>query len=198
MPGGRPRTYATEEEARQIRIKNAIAWRKNHPEQYQATIKKKKESDSEFYVRKRIAVAKYIKNNKEKVNKFRRENARKRREEDSTFKFKENVKCLIYNSFISNNKGFKKAKRTEEILGCTIEFFTKYILNLCPPNVTLKDFGRFGYHIDHIIPISSAKTEEDVIKLNHYTNLQPLWCTENIRKSNKIIENKDYQFLIYY
>ena len=41
------------------------------------------------------------------------------------------------------------------------------------------------WHIDHIIPISSAKTEEDIYILNHYTNLQPLYWLENIKKSNK-------------
>jgi hypothetical protein len=41
------------------------------------------------------------------------------------------------------------------------------------------------WHIDHIIPISSATTLEEVKKLNHYTNLRPMWCSDNIRKSNK-------------
>lgn len=36
-----------------------------------------------------------------------------------------------------------------------------------------------------IFPISYAKTEEDVIKLNHYSNLQPLWRRDNLTKSKK-------------
>ena len=43
------------------------------------------------------------------------------------------------------------------------------------------------WHIDHIIPLSSAKTEEEIYKLAHYTNLQPLWAEDNIKKSNKIL-----------
>ena len=43
------------------------------------------------------------------------------------------------------------------------------------------------WHLDHIIPISSANTEEEIIKLNHYTNFQPLWAIDNIKKGNKII-----------
>ena len=46
----------------------------------------------------------------------------------------------------------------------------------------------FGWDIDHIIPVSSAKTEEEILKLNHYTNLQPLCSKENRDiKKNKII-----------
>ena len=46
----------------------------------------------------------------------------------------------------------------------------------------------FGWDVDHIIPISTAVTEDDVIRLNHYTNLQPL-CSYHNRfiKSNNII-----------
>ena len=43
------------------------------------------------------------------------------------------------------------------------------------------------WHIDHIIPISLAKDENEMVKLNHYTNLQPLWEIDNLMKSNKII-----------
>jgi hypothetical protein len=43
------------------------------------------------------------------------------------------------------------------------------------------------WHIDHIIPLSSAKNESDLYKLFHYTNLQPLWAFDNLSKGNKII-----------
>jgi len=50
-----------------------------------------------------------------------------------------------------------------------------------------ENYGRNGWHVDHIIPLSSAKTEEEIYKLCHYTNLQPLWEVDNIKKGNKII-----------
>ena len=42
------------------------------------------------------------------------------------------------------------------------------------------------WHLDHIIPMASATNEKEVIKLNHYTNFQPLWAEENLQKSDKI------------
>ena len=47
--------------------------------------------------------------------------------------------------------------------------------------------NRAEWHLDHIIPISFAETEEEVIILNHYTNFRPLWSNANLIKSNKII-----------
>lgn len=46
----------------------------------------------------------------------------------------------------------------------------------------------YGWDIDHIIPLSTAKTEEDVIKLNHYTNLKPLYSKINTDFKNKYIQ----------
>jgi hypothetical protein len=45
------------------------------------------------------------------------------------------------------------------------------------------------WHLDHIVPISSAKTEEEVIALNHHTNFQPLWAFDNLSKGNRIVNN---------
>ena len=54
--------------------------------------------------------------------------------------------------------------------------------------MTFDNHGFHGWHIDHIIPISSAKTEKDIIKLCHHTNLQPLWAKDNLSKGNKILD----------
>jgi hypothetical protein len=54
--------------------------------------------------------------------------------------------------------------------------------------MSLDNHGK--WHLDHIIPLATATTEEDVIRLNHYTNFQPLWADDNLKKSNKIIEQQ--------
>ena len=51
--------------------------------------------------------------------------------------------------------------------------------------MTLENHGE--WHIDHIMPLASAKTKEDVIRLNNYINLQPLWAEDNLRKGTKIL-----------
>ena len=54
--------------------------------------------------------------------------------------------------------------------------------------MTLENYG--DWHIDHIIPLSSAIDEKTLIKLCHYTNLQPLWALDNLRKNNAKIQSK--------
>ena len=53
--------------------------------------------------------------------------------------------------------------------------------------MTWKNHTPTGWHIDHHTPLASTKTYEDIVRLMHYTNLQPLWSKENIRKGNKIL-----------
>jgi hypothetical protein len=53
--------------------------------------------------------------------------------------------------------------------------------------MTWENWSPTGWHVDHIIPLSSGKTESELLKLNHYTNLKPLWAKDNLAKSNKIL-----------
>ena len=54
--------------------------------------------------------------------------------------------------------------------------------------MTWDNYGE--WHVDHIIPLSSAENEIELIELCHYRNLQPLWAKENLMKKDKIIEHQ--------
>lgn len=105
-----------------------------------------------------------------------------RKNHDGLFKLKCGLRSLITGSF--KRKGFSKTSKTFSILGCSYEQFVAYMKSKFQVGMTLKNHG--NWHIDHIVPISSANTTEDVLRLNHYTNLQPLWAADNLKKSNKI------------
>ena len=109
-----------------------------------------------------------------------------RKKNDSLFKLKCNISCLIYLSFKKNSH--HKNSKTKEILGCSIDYFKIHLQNQFTKGMTWENAGE--WHLDHIYPISLAKNEDELIRLNHYTNFQPLWAKENIQKSNKIIDNK--------
>lgn len=132
---------------------------------------------------------KYIKNNKEKhINRSKKYNLynknkindriKLRLKNNPLFKLKLNIRGLINLSL--KRKKFIKSKHTEEILGCTFENFKLYLESKFEPWMNWQNRGlyngelNYGWDIDHIIPLDSAITEEDIIKLNHYTNLQPL------------------------
>ncbi len=109
-------------------------------------------------------------------------------------RFRKNVRNLILDSFKRVLSGsVKKSSKSEDILGCTLEEFLIHIESLFEEGMSFENHGqcRVGdcnvWHIDHKIPISSAKTEEDIIKLCHYTNLQPLWASDNLSKGKKLI-----------
>ena len=82
-------------------------------------------------------------------------------------------------------KNIRKKNKTFEIVGCTPEFLKEHLEKQFVDGMTWENRGE--WHIDHKIPLSSAKTEEELYKLCHYANLQPLWAEENLKKGNKII-----------
>jgi len=121
-------------------------------------------------------------NNKKRVIDWSRNYISKKRKENSLFYLSEKIRRLILHSLTNN--GFTKKSRSYEILGCSFDYFKNHIESKFTDGMTWEN--RSKWHIDHIIPISSAKTEAEILKLNHYTNLQPLWAADNIRKGNKM------------
>lgn len=106
----------------------------------------------------------------------------KNRKKDPLYKLICTIGSSIKISIIRN--GFSKKSKTPEILGCTFEEFKIHIESKFDENMNWVNHGEY-WHLDHIIPISWAKTEEEVYKLNHYTNFQPLHKKENQSKGNR-------------
>lgn len=73
-------------------------------------------------------------------------------------------------------------KEIEKVLGCSIHQFVTYFDSLFQPGMNWSNHGK--WHIDHIKPVATATTVEEVMELNHYTNLQPLWATDNMTKGS--------------
>jgi RNase P subunit RPR2 len=123
--------------------------------------------------------------NRIRINQSQRIRKKERIKIDPVFKVSERVRSLLVNSL--NKKGFRKKYKSEHTLGCSFDFFKCYIENKFKEGMDWSNHGTHGWHIDHKIPLASAKTEQDILRLNHYANLQPLWSQENWRKSNKIL-----------
>jgi hypothetical protein len=82
-------------------------------------------------------------------------------------------------------KQISKQNTTFEVVGCSPQELKIYLEQKFINPMSWENQGK--WHIDHIIPLSSAKTEEELYKLCHFTNLQPMWATDNIKKGSKII-----------
>lgn len=151
--------------------------------------------NKEYRERNKDRIKKWEEENKSYFKKYRQENKdkvrnyiNKRNKKEPVFRFKNNVRRLILHSFKRGKNNFKKTDKTEQILGCTIVFFMSYISLKFEKRMNFNNHGE--WHLDHIIPLATAKTEDDVIKLNHYTNFQPLWAKDNFSKRDKIIEKQ--------
>ncbi len=86
---------------------------------------------------------------------------------------------------ILKNKNISKKNKTLIFLGCSPEELKLHIERQFKPGMTWENWKKAGWHIDHKIPLSLSKNEEDLKKLCHYTNLQPLWALDNLKKSDQ-------------
>jgi len=85
-------------------------------------------------------------------------------------------------------KGNKKHDSSMNLLGCSPDFFKKHIESNFTEGMTWENYGVKGWHIDHILPCASydLSSLEQQKMCFHYSNLQPLWWYDNIKKSDSI------------
>jgi len=133
----------------------------------------------------------YRQNNKEKIAKQKLSQQR-RFLSTPIGKLKHNIRAAIRRSLTES--GYNKKYTSEHILGCDTEFFKNYIESKFESWMNWGNKGlyngqpNYGWDLDHIIPLSTGVTEEDIIKLNHYTNIQPLcsYINRDVKKDSVI------------
>jgi len=95
-------------------------------------------------------------------------------------KRKDNPKRKEYNKKYLKQYNITKRNSTFDIVGCKPSELKKHLEKQFKEGMTCDNHGE--WHIDHILPLASAKDDEEVFKLCHYTNLQPLWAEDNLIK----------------
>jgi hypothetical protein len=120
-----------------------------------------------------------------------------KQKDETLLKLKVSIRCLIKKAIKRN--GYTKLSSTNNILGCDYDTFKHHIESLFLDNMTWDN--RDLWDIDHIVPVSYADNYDELILLNHYTNLRPLWKLDNQSKYNKLlsesINHPLYQHIIF-
>jgi hypothetical protein len=145
-------------------------------------LKQKIEYSKKHKKEKALYDIEYRKNNKEMFKKAKIE-YELRNKDNPIFKIKRNLRRRIHH-VVAN--GYKSVS-SEELLGCTGEEYKKYLESKFKPGMTWDNYGP-EWHIDHIIPCNNFNLldQEEQKRCFHYTNTQPLWKEENLKKGRKL------------
>ena len=116
---------------------------------------------------------------------YRRQWQANRMAADPSFRFRSNLASLI-NTSIRKQFG-SKASRTHDLIGCTVAELRQHLEAQFTDGMSWENYGKHGWHVDHIRPCASfdLTDSEQQRQCFHYTNLQPLWATDNIKKGAK-------------
>lgn len=146
---------------------------------------------------KRVANCEWYQKNKEswkaKVTQYRIENhdrviaknveyTRNRRRADPFFRLCHRLRTRLWHA----TKGRMRTERAIELLGCTAEELRTKLESQFQPGMSWNNYGQ--WHVDHKHPLSlfDLFDEEQLKKSCHFSNLQPMWASENIRKHNHL------------
>lgn len=158
--------------------------RQNYMVEYRESNKEKiSEYNKKYYDQNRKQILKHKKS--KEYRKHSRRYEKNKRKNDISFRIMGSLRSRL-NLAIKNNT---KHGKTKDLIGCSIDFLKEYLSNMFQEGMSWNNYGKNGWHIDHIMPCSSFDLTilEQQKLCFHYSNLQPLWAKENISKSNKIL-----------
>ena len=123
-------------------------------------------------------------NNKDKEMKHHREYMVNQRKIDPLARISHSFRTRLWGALF--RKRTKKICGTEELLGCDVLTLKKHLESQFKDGMSWGNYGRKGWHIDHIIPLDQFNLIdlEEQKKAFYYTNLQPLWAIDNLIKGN--------------
>lgn len=103
---------------------------------------------------------------------------RRRLKEEPVYRLQQNMRNRL-------GKVLKRQSGSTDALGCTYDKLKLHLEAQFLPGMTWANYG--DWHVDHKIPLASAKTIEETLRLCHYSNLQPLWRKDNISKGGRTL-----------
>lgn len=164
------------------RICNKEKYLENREKEIERSKTYQKNNREKVLKQKLIHAKKYFIKNRDKIKEYQKTYMSNRRKHDKFFKLSNSVRSRIY-GFLKKNKISKK-NTTFELVGCTPQELKIYLEQKFTEGMSWDNQGK--WHIDHIIPLSSATNEDGLYKLCYFTNLQPMWAADNIKKGAKI------------
>jgi hypothetical protein len=147
---------------------------------------REKENARRYYLANKERLLKSFKQyrevNKETLREYSRIYVFNRRHRDIEFRLKLNVRRRLHHAV----SGLSFSKRTREIIGCELSVLKSHLANNFLDGMSWENYGK--WEIDHIIPcfLFDLKVEKELLNCFHYSNLQPMWKIDNIKKSNKL------------
>lgn len=143
---------------------------KDRLDKYYKSYREQNKEQSKIYYKEH-----YLKN-KNKINKYKQDYLNN----NIDVKIKHRLRCRI--SMSMRSKDANKCTSSSNLLGCSIHEFKKYLESKFTTGMSWENYGKKGWHIDHIIPCDSfdLRIPDEQRKCFHYTNLQPLWATTAI------------------
>lgn len=172
--------WGTLDDIQRAKERARVNYYKNRDNVLARCSKYEKENAEKIAERKR----KYYLKNKERINKRQRKYEKYKYYSDPVFRISRNIRGRL-REFVRKLK-IPKVQRTNKYLGCDYKFFRDYIESKFTGGMNWEGLLRGEIHIDHIRPISSFNLleEKELKRAFHYTNCQPLWARDNLRKSD--------------
>ena len=120
---------------------------------------------------------------REEVNAYKQTWSKNKQANDPVYKLSVVIRRRVSMAFKA--KKYTKQSSCHSLLGCDYAVARAHIENMFKDGMTWENHGL--WHIDHIVPIASATSYEELVSLFNYKNLQPLWAKENMSKGRKIL-----------